>query len=331
MHPNLPPLSAVRAFEAASRHLSFTRAGEELGMTQAAVSYQIKLLEERLGFGLFLRKARKLELTPKGQQLSTRIVDAFALMREGFEEIMDQDATILTISSNTTFAVNWLATRIHQFQSEFPDITPRILPYGPTDGVMAPGQTLASADVMISACYRPPRDWHWHELVPVEFSPFISPGLAEALGGLSSPEDLLRTNIIDPHDPWWSIWFSEAGFPGIDLSGFPSSRMGSQALEGNRAIAGQGTAILTPFFHRTSVDAGLLIQPFPQVTRLDGQSWTISYPPGKRNARKVRVFRDWLLDAMRDEGMDIPPAPVKMNIGTGAPIDRMVPEVLLTG
>ncbi|MCX2724690.1 LysR family transcriptional regulator [Roseibium salinum] len=128
---NLPPLSSIRAFEAASRHLSFTRAGEELGMTQAAVSYQIKLLEERLGFALFTRKARKIELTDHGAQLAAKVVDAFSSLRSAFEDVTDQNARQLVVSSNTTFAVNWLANRLVHFQMQNPDIAVRILPYGP--------------------------------------------------------------------------------------------------------------------------------------------------------------------------------------------------------
>lgn len=251
---HLPPLPAIRAFEAVSRHLSFTKAGEELGMTQAAVSYQIKLLEEKLGFPLFDRKPRKIELTAKGEQLSEGVVDGFNRLRAAFEEIRGTHANELVISSNTTFAMNWLGSRMFRFQMETPDIAVRIVPFGPWEQ-----PTYDCADVTITACYQPPKGSCFHRLVQAEFTPMLSPGLAEQVGGIHTPEDLLKLPIIDPQDHWWQTWFADAGLPDVDLSQNPSSRMGSQALEATRAIAGQGVAILTPYFVREALANGQLI------------------------------------------------------------------------
>jgi LysR family transcriptional regulator, glycine cleavage system transcriptional activator len=326
MATNLPPLSAIRAFDAASRHLSFTRAAEELGMTQAAVSYQIKLLEEKVGSALFLRKARRIELTEKGQKLSAQVNAAFGTLRDAFEELLDQDTKQLLISSNTTFAVNWLAGRIHHFQAEHPDLIIRILPFGPSS-IVAPNPEVLSADVMISACYKPLKDWHYHDLVPVEFTPMLSPALAESVGGIHSPLDLLKVTLIDPQDPWWNLWFADAGYPDLDLSSFPSSRMGSQALEANRAIAGHGAAILTPYLNKPPLEAGLLHQPFDLISRTDTDAWNISYPPNRKNSRKVRLFRDWVFAELRKDGLPIPADPV-MRIASG---DEQAQTLSLTG
>ncbi|MEJ8476837.1 LysR family transcriptional regulator [Roseibium algae] len=330
MATNLPPLSAIRAFEAASRHLSFTRAAEELGMTQAAVSYQIKLLEEKLGFALFVRLPRKIELTEKGLKLSGQVILAFGSLRDAFDDIVDQDANHLVISSNTTLAVNWLATRIHKFQALNADLTIRILPYGPS-GIATPDAAVLSADVMISACYKPPKDWLFHDLVPVTFTPMLSPALAQSVGGIHTPLDLLKVTIIDPQDDWWAVWFSDAGYPDLDLSHLPSSRMGSQALEANRAIAGHGVAILTPYLNQTALDTGLLLQPFDIISAISSDSWNISYPQSNKNSRKVRLFRDWVFAEMRQDGLPIPISPVMRLSGDRQTNIPSAEAALLTG
>jgi len=305
MPVNLPPLSAIRAFEAASRHLSFTKAAEELGMTQAAVSYQIKLLEERLGYAVFSRKTRRIELTDHGKQLAGRVIEAFSTLRSVFEEVGEKNAGQLVVSSNTTFAVNWLANRLVHFQMQNPDIAVRILPYGPD---VTP--EFDSADIVVSACKRPPKDWISNEIVKADFSPMLSPALAESIGGIKTPRDILRLPMVDPQDPWWAIWFRAAGLGDVDLSGRPNSRMGSQALEANRAIAGQGVAILTPYFCKPALETGQLLQPFELTGRIEEESWYLSYPPANRNNRKVRLFRDWVFAELKRDGMPVPePAP----------------------
>ena len=122
----LPPLAAVRAFEAAARLLSFTEAAQALGMTQAAVSYQIRMLEERLGVALFQRVGRRVELTPQGQSLAPVIIRAFDEMRAGFASLRADSASVLTITSTQSFAHLWLAPRIGQFQMLQPDLAVRI-------------------------------------------------------------------------------------------------------------------------------------------------------------------------------------------------------------
>lgn len=294
----LPPLAAIRAFEAASRHLSFTRAGDELGMTQAAVSYQIKLLEEKLGFDLFVRKARKIDLTEKGAQLSARVIEAFGDLRGAFEEIQDQNESQLVVASNTTFAVNWLASRLFDFQMKNPDLAVRLVPFGP---MAAPD--FLDADVTISACHTPPKNWRKHKLVNADFSPMLSPDLAASIGGVHEPSDLLKLPIVDPDDPWWGIWFTAAGLKDADVSQWPSSRMGSQALEANRAIAGQGVAILTPYFCQMALKTGQLVQPFHLLAAVDEEAWFLSYSEARRNSRKIRLFRDWVLQELHRDGM----------------------------
>lgn len=120
------PLNALRVFEAAARHLSFTKAGEELGMTQTAVSYQVKLLEENVGEPLFIRKARQVVLTEAGQKLAPKVAEAFNTLREAVDNVRDTSDTTLTIHSTATFASRWLSRHLGAFQLEHPSIAVRL-------------------------------------------------------------------------------------------------------------------------------------------------------------------------------------------------------------
>lgn len=297
----LPPLASLRAFEAAARHLSFTRAGEELGMTQAAVSYQVRLLEEKLGAALFLRRPRKVALTEAGARLAARATEAFDTLADAVATVTERVDDTLVISCNTTFATNWLGTHLGDFQMRNPALAVRLIPYnrdrlfGEEDVDVAIGCSTAG-DVKLRA----------HTLINGAFTPMLNPELAESIGGVQAPADLLKLPIIDPNDPWWDHWFAAAGIPDPPLQRGPESALGAQSLEAARAIEGQGVAILTPFFYRDAVAKGQLIQPFDLLCDI-GITWKLVYPEAARNARKIRLFRDWLLPQMPDAGDVIPP------------------------
>ena len=123
----LPPLAAVRAFEAAARLQNFSRAGEELGMTQAAVSYQIRQLEQRLGRALFVREKGRVRLSETGQRLLPAISGAFGAMTDAFAAVSRDEAEVLTISAAITFGGTWLSARIGRFQLRYPDLAVRML------------------------------------------------------------------------------------------------------------------------------------------------------------------------------------------------------------
>src|ERR1700722_1576035 len=116
----LPPLSAVRVFEAAARHMSFTRAAEELGMTQAAVSYQVKLLETRLDTPLFWRTTRQVTLTEVGRRLAAASTEALTILRSAYAIALEETSTVLSVTSLPTLASNWLVPRLGSFQMAYP-------------------------------------------------------------------------------------------------------------------------------------------------------------------------------------------------------------------
>jgi len=296
MTQTLPPMAAMRAFEAAARHLSFTRAAAELGMTQAAVSYQVRLLEEKLGVSLFLRKPRKVELTDAGAQLAGRATEAFDILRDAVSMIAERADDTLVISCNTTFATNWLATHIGDFQIRNPSLAVRIIPYNRGYDFRE-----NDCDIAIVACTPRETEMRRHVLIGGGFTPMLNPALAETIGGVREPADLLKLPIISPNDPWWGHWFAAAGLPDIGLPYGPDNIMGAQMIEAAQAIAGQGVAILTPFFYREAVQQGTLIQPFDLLCDI-GISWDLVYPETRRNAPKIRQFRDWLLPQMPEGG-----------------------------
>lgn len=285
----LPPLSAIRVFESASRHASFTRAAKELGMTQAAVSYQIKLLEERVGAPLFLRKPRQVELTELGKRLAPAINDAFETMRAAFASARDDTQGVLTISAVVTFASNWLVQRLGSFQMQHPALAVRL----DTSNDIIDFST-SNVDMAIRAGRGNWPGLEAHELIKAQFSPMLSPKLIESVGGIREPSDLLRLRAVDPNDPWWKIWYKAAGIENPAIKGNSFSRYGAQHLEGRAAAAGQGVGILTPAFHAAELASGQLIQPFDLLCD-DGQAYWLVYPKARKNMPKIRAFREWIL------------------------------------
>ena len=289
MIENLPPLSALRVFEAAARHLNFTRAAAELGMTQAAVSYQIKLLEERMGAPLFLRQPKQLALTETGARLAPGIIEAFTLMRTTVAASRDKAHEILTISTMDTFASRWLMHRIGDFQLKNPDIAVKL---------ETSNHQVDFAREPVDVAIRSGRgDWpglESHLLVPADFTPMTAPQLA---ADLNTPADLLDIPLIDRDDVWWAIWFEAAGIAYPDASKFAKIRIASQTLVGELAMAGNGAAILMPVFFQSELQRGVLVQPFDLVcTR--GFGYHLVYPQTRRNAPHIRAFRDWILSAV---------------------------------
>lgn len=291
------PLNALRVFEAAARLGSFTKAGEALGMTQTAVSYQIKLLEENVGEPLFLRRPRHVSLTEVGEQLAPKVTEAFEILKEAVASARGDTEATLLISSTATFASQWLAREIGTFQFAHPNIAVRLVA---NDAIV--DFSKESVDVAIRSGKG---DWPGlisHRLMRVEFTPMLSPALAETIGGVRTPADLLKLRIIDPRDPWWPLWFHAAGIADPDLAGRPANRLGAQAFEARAAVAGQGVAILMPGFYSDDVALGRLYQPF-DLRCSDGHDYWLVYPHARRNTPKIRAFRDWIMGALGPDGL----------------------------
>lgn len=288
----LPPLTAIRAFEAVARHLSFTRAAAELGMTQAAVSYQIRILEERVGAPLFLRKPRQIALSDTGARLAPDVSAAFDILRNAFATSRGQVDGLLSITTVPTFASQWLAQNLGLFQIAHPDIAVRLDSSSDMRDMVH-----EEFDIAIRTLPGPPGGGlASHLLIKADFTPLLSPSLAEGVGGISKPHDLLQLPILDPQDDWLTQWFAAAGVPGYTAQGRPMSTMGLQNLLGTAAMAGRGVAMLTPGFFRDEIASGRLLQPF-DLLATDGRAYYLVYPESRRTAPKVRAFRDWIIAA----------------------------------
>jgi LysR family glycine cleavage system transcriptional activator len=285
----LPPLAAIRVFEAVARHLSFTKAAEELGMTQAAASYQIKLLEERVGAPLFLRRPKQIVLTEAGQRMAPAVSEAFALLSGAYTAARSGVDGMLCVSTLLTFASNWLAQHLGSFQVAHPSLAVRL----DTSNRLV---DFAREDIDI-AIRSGGGNWpgvETHMLFRADFTPVLSPRLAASIGGVNEPADLLKLPILDPGDIWWQEWFALAGLPAEELASRPGTSMGAQAYEANAAIAGHGVAILTRALFKAELADGRLIQPFDLVGD-DGHAYWLVYPTARRNVPKIRAFRDWIL------------------------------------
>jgi LysR family glycine cleavage system transcriptional activator len=292
-------MSAVRVFEAAARHQSFTRAAEELGMTQAAVSYQIKMLEDRVGAPLFVRMPRQVALTARGQQLAPAVTDAFEALRAAFAGVEDAVQSVLSITTLSTFASNWLIHRLGRFKQLFPNIAVQI---SVSQQIVEFGQT--DFDLAIRSGNG---DWpglEAHLLFPNLFTPVCSPELIQGIE-LRAPRDILRFPIISPGDPWWQDWFAAAGVEKPDLSHRPDNSLGLQQFEGMAAMAGQGFALINPYFFAADLAAGRLVQPFDLLASSTRGYW-LAYPKARRRSAKIEAFRDWILAEAAESAGKVP-------------------------
>ncbi|MES2288426.1 MAG: transcriptional regulator GcvA [Pseudomonadota bacterium] len=294
---NLPPLAAVRVFEAAARHENFTAAAAELGMTQAAVSYQVRVLEERTGQPLFRREKKRVILTDAGRRVAGEVTRAFDAIDASFAQLRADDAAMLTISTSQTFANTWFAWRLGSFQMAHPEMGVRLLV---SDALI--DFAVEDVDVAVRSGRGPWPGLLADELITVDFTPMCSPEFLARHGSKLKPADVLNLPIISPHDPWWPYWLREAGVDAPDVADRPGVRLDSQAHEGNAAMAGQGIAMLTPFFWRNDLAEGRLVMPFDQVSSRGFAYWLV-VPEHRRSVPKISHFREWLrTEIARDLG-----------------------------
>jgi LysR family transcriptional regulator, glycine cleavage system transcriptional activator len=297
----LPPLSAVRVFEAAARRENFTQAAAELGMTQAAVSYQIRLLEERLGAPLFARIKGRVSLTEAGRRIAPLVASAFETLDDAFSGLVAEDQALLSISTAQSFATTWLAPRIGSFQVRHPDLAVRLS----TDNRLIDFSTGEfHAAVRIGRGGWPGLRCHF--LFRLAFSPICSADFA-VRNNLVRPEQLLDVPRLSPGDDWWGDWLADVGVAPRGGAPDPGLVLDNQVMEANAAFAGAGVAMMTPMFWRPELIAGRLVQPFPHV-HVTGRSHWLVYPEGRRGQSKIAAFRDWLLAEVARQAETEPPA-----------------------
>ena len=294
----LPPLNALRAFEAIARHLSFSKAADELHVTPAALSHQIKGLEEQLGIALFHRRARSIELTDAGRLL-------YPGLHAGFESVRDavgrldraREDRILVISATPGLTAKWLVPRLWRFLAAHPDVDTRIaasMDYADfvSDGV----------DVAIRLGDGRHPELHVEKLFADSVLPVCSPRLVEA--GLRRVEDLARFPLIH-YDiplsarapPLWAEWLKLAGVEGVDATRGLHFNIADHALDA--AVAGAGVSLSFKLIASDDVHSGRLVTPFgPELPLAFAYHFVCAQ--GQEERPNVRAFRDWLFAEMEE-------------------------------
>ncbi len=295
MSRRLPPLNALKAFEAAARHLSFTRAAEELYVTQAAVSHQIKALEEHLGIKLFMRKNRSLLLTEDGQGYFLDIKDIFSQLNEATEKLLARGAKgAITVSLTPSFAIQWLVPRLNQFSELHPEIDVRIKAADQEDNSL-------TDDVDVAIYYG---KGHWNnvradKLHTEYFVPVCSPRLLAGPRPLREPADL--TNHILLHDSarkYWKAWFKSLGIKAVNVNQGPIFSHSTMVLQA--AIHGQGIALAHGMLVQPEIEAGRLVSPFTHYLESKNAYYLVCRE-SQAELGKITAFREWMLSMVEME------------------------------
>jgi LysR family glycine cleavage system transcriptional activator len=289
MSRRLPSLTAIRAFEVAARHGSFTLAARELGTTQSSVSHHIRILEDQLGHALFIRKNRVIELTPVGKELAPTLSQIFDSLADTFAGLDEKRRTVLSITAPTSIAPGWILPRLAAFQRQHPGIDVRFETASELVELERNGYDVGirSGDGVWSGLRS-------HRLLPFKLTPLCSPAFIERFGRLKSAKDLLGVPLFETSDPCWSVWFSQSGFTNIDLGTKPGLKLRSRNLYAEAALRGHGVALLSPILYADELKTGRLIQPFPLVVDMSPRAYWFVYPITRSRFTTVQAFRHWI-------------------------------------
>ena len=293
LRTKLPPANSLVAFEAAARHLNFTRAAKELLVTQAAVSRHIKVLEDHLGLPLFRRLPRSLQLTPQGRRMQ-------AAVTMGLEHIANTAADLrrsrgdedVTVSTSVTFASYWLMARIAKFRAAYPDLEIRLVASAPVANLAVAGIDLA---VRYGAGTWP--DVEAIHLMNNEVFPVCAPSYLEGRAPLQTPEDLLNETLLHlvEHDHNWVSWDSWLKALGVD--GRPVRRgheFDNYLILVQAALDGQGVALGGGRLADDFLASGSLVRPL-DATLSSERGFYLLIPKDVPLGNSARLFRDWIL------------------------------------
>lgn len=294
----LPPLSALRAFEAAARLLSFGKAAAELGVTPTAVSHQIRALEDLCGQPLFRRRPRPIGLTAAGQDLYPAVHEAFGALSTAVDAVARTGTPRpLRVTMTNAFAHRWLVPRLALWRAEQPALPLEIIG---TDTVVEVAK--GEADLAIRYMGDPPSGLVSSVLMRDRFWPICSPALLAASPPIRSPADLARHTLVhvewngwEAHAPTWARWFAAAGVPSRASQDpdAPGALRFREELHGIEAIiAGQGIGITSDVLTARELAAGTLVKAFDLC--LPGYAYHLAHASGTRRIRDIDAFSAWL-------------------------------------
>ncbi|SFG33291.1 LysR family transcriptional regulator, glycine cleavage system transcriptional activator [Novosphingobium sp. CF614] len=282
-----PSLTAVRAFEAAGRHENFSRAAEELGMTQAAISYQIRQLEGHIGRPLFVREKGRARLSDSGRRLLPAISSAFKTIGDAFAAIRSEDDGVLAIQASVSLGATWLSSRIGRFQLRHPDFAVRLSLANEVIDLVA-----SNYDAAIRVGSGQWEGLRSEFLFRQHFTPICAPSFLKQ-HRITRPEDLLTAERFAPNDVWWTEWFAAAGVetPPLPRRGVV---MDNQMQEANAMLVGGfGIGLMSPLFWRTDLESGRLVQPFETLYFPGNAQWLV-HSESRVGVRKIERLREWL-------------------------------------
>lgn len=289
MRPRLPPLNALKAFEAAARHESFTRAADELCVTQGAVSQQVKALEAVLSVKLFNRERQRLIITEAGRDYLTIIRDALDRIAIGTERLLErQNAGVLTVSTSPDFASKWLVHRLGHFAEAHSGIDLRI-------SATLHHVDFAREEVDLAVRHG---DGNWPGLDTVKLCSeqlfaVCSPKLLSGRRRIGRPSDILKFPLIHTESRTdWTRWLQAAGLADAQVTHGPVLNRASMAIDA--AMNGQGIALARTTLAAFDLINGRLVRPFAESLRLSKSYWIIC-PKATAALPKINTFRDWLV------------------------------------
>jgi len=284
-----PSLNFLHTFESVARHLSFTNAAKELCLTQAAVSHQIRALEEHLDIKLFHREKRKVFLSDEGQKLLPSVVSGLQGIADSLENIRNYDAEdTIVVGVGSSFSANWLVHRLGAFYQKYPEVNLHMKISNNDLDFVADGTDLAvvwgKGDWQGLMC---------EQLMVVEFTPVCSPELLNKTHSLKTPDDLIHYPLLDDPDyNIWQEWFEKAGIQERKYKRRTVIRDSNVLI--NSTLDGHGIALCAVGIVQEYLDSGRLIRPF-DLSITGGGFYYLVYPEKALRKPLVRLFKTWLI------------------------------------
>ncbi|MEM5434685.1 transcriptional regulator GcvA [Paraburkholderia diazotrophica] len=296
MFDRLPPLQTLRAFEAAGRLSSMTRAADELHVTHGAISRHIKTLEDNLGVILFRRLTRRIVLTDEGAELLLTVTGVLGeLTREAERLRAQKSVSRLTISTSVSFASRWLAPRLHRLKARHPEFDVHLdvtdVNVDLTDGQVDAAIRYGSGHYPRAVAER---------ILEETVTPVCSPAYRAEMGGLPTVASVAACTLLheDRMLANWERWFALADGDTVRSGRGPAYSHGSMAIEA--AIRGEGIVLGRSALVADDIAAGRLVAPFPDIRLKAERGYDLVYRNGNRDHPKVRALRDWLADEVRE-------------------------------